>query len=274
MSNSLKIKIKEYYKLLMYTITKLDKLEKSLCSCEQGEELYIHERIENEQNKFSDIFKKLYFIIVEFLEQNNSSQILNIFKASYDEIFIKYYKLLFYEFDDDYGEYFYYSPKLYLLPTILEPFDILNEKDVLSIDYLENILNNTEYLLKNFNIVIDNETSINRSIRTILYSVFNDVSNIHEPFSKIAKCYKPDILIPSLKTCIEYKFAKDETRLINTIGEIYEDVHGYSNHPNYNLFYAVFYFQNPYSFPQNRFNEIIKEKKFPKEWKLLLINGN
>jgi hypothetical protein len=274
MSNSLRIKIKEYYKLLRYTITKLNKLEKSLDFCEQYEELDIHERIENEQNKFDEIFKKLYFIIIEFLEQNNSNQILNIFKASYDEIFLKYYKLLFHEFDDDYGEYFYYSPKLYLLNTILEPFDILNEKDVLSIDYLENILNNTEYLLKSFDIKIENETSINRSMRKILYSVFNDVSNIHQPFSKIAKCYQPDIVIPSLKTCIEYKFAKDETRLINTIGEIYEDVHGYSNHQNYNLFYAVFYFQSPSPFPQNRFNEIVKQKKFPQEWKLLLINGN
>lgn len=267
-----KIKIKDYYKLSQNIIKNLDELENRLSYCEQGEELYIYREIENKNHKFDEIVKILYFNIVEYLEKNQSYQILNIFKASYDEIFKKNYKLIFRAYDEDYGEYFHYSPKLESLSILLEPFNILGERDMISANYLENILNSTDYLLKKFNVNIINETSINNSIRVVLQSIFNDVSNIHEPFIKVAKSYKPDICLPSLKTCIEYKFARDENRFINTIGEIYEDVHGYSNHHQYTIFYVVFYFVGTY--PQHRFHEIIKEKKFPKEWKFLLINGS
>ena len=211
-------------------------------------------------------------MVLEFLERSNSQQIIQIFKSSYNCIFEAGFETVEYKYFDFYEDYIHTSPKLHDLKLLLEPFDILNRNDIVSINYLENILHSSGFLVENLIQVSTSETSVSNCVKTVLKSVFGDFKNLSEPFIRTAKCYRPDILIPSLKTCIEYKFAKEESRLINTIGEIYEDVHGYSNHREYNNFYAVFYTQN-FNFPKHRFEEIIKEKKFPKNWKFILLNG-
>jgi hypothetical protein len=75
------------------------------------------------------------------------------------------------------------------------------------------------------------------------------------PFYSNAKCYKPDILIPTLNCAIEYKFARTEATLVKTIEQILIDVKGYAGHPIYKYFYAVFYVKSGI-ISKNRFDEI------------------
>ena len=94
-----------------------------------------------------------------------------------------------------------------------------------------------------------------------------------EPFIQTAKCYIPDILIPSLNCAIEYKYAPTLEKLTRTMDEILIDVNGYSNHDIYKLFYAVFYVK-PGIIIKRRFDQIWSEKQFPDNWKGILVYGN
>lgn len=94
-----------------------------------------------------------------------------------------------------------------------------------------------------------------------------------EAFIKTAKAYKPDILLPHLKCAIEYKYAKDENKLIETIDQILVDVKGYDKNASYNLFYAVFY-AKPGIWTKKKFKTVWNEKGFPKNWKSIFVVGH
>jgi hypothetical protein len=56
------------------------------------------------------------------------------------------------------------------------------------------------------------------------------------------------------------------------VSQILIDVVGYSNHPTYKLFYAVFYVK-PGICSEKRFNIIWEGYKFPNNWKPIFIIG-
>ena len=271
--SKLKLQIRENYTLLSTSISKMDKIYHSHEDYHPMDYHFVEEQIESETEKFCFTFKKLYFLCIEFFEKNNSNEILKIFKHSYNIIFDNSFQLIKLEYVDIYEDYFYTCQLFHNLQLLLEPFDIIKQKDILSNQYLENLLKNTGYLIKELQQNSGKEVEVYTCIKTIIKSIFSDSRFVVESFVTTAKSYKPDILIPSLRTCIEYKFAKSEKRLIDTIGEIYEDIHGYSTNSNFEYFYVVFYLKD-ITFPINRFNEIIYEKHFPKNWKFFLINSN
>ena len=84
-------------------------------------------------------------------------------------------------------------------------------------------------------------------------------------FIKTAQEYKPDILIPELKTAIEYKYAKSENRLKAIIDQIYADAANYTNDDDYLKFYAVFIIDGNFWAPP-KCEAVWKEKNFPPNW--------
>jgi hypothetical protein len=138
--------------------------------------------------------------------------------------------------------------------------------------YLEYILHNTSTILNKMSVNPDSETKIYNAVKFVCEVTFPDHESTTDSFIKKAKCYRPDILIPSLNCAVEYKYAADERGLANTIDQILVDTKGYESHSVYKLFYAVFYV--PAGVLSNqRFNEIWDEKSFPKNWKGILVTG-
>lgn len=131
---------------------------------------------------------------------------------------------------------------------------------------LEAVLENTAHLLKLWGLKPKSESEVCKPIRELLKVMFE--GTLRPPagrFNKSFKYYKPDILIPDLFAAIEYKYLRNQTAFNASLGEIADDVGGYTGDPQYKLFYAVFYFTGNF-FTQKRFNSAWKEKKFPKEW--------
>lgn len=141
-------------------------------------------------------------------------------------------------------------------------------------DYLREILKNTTLILKDKKIKPTNETDIYNAVSIHCKAIFHDsrFAPFAEPFNKTAKQYKPDILVPSLNCAIEYKYAKSEKGLARTIDEILIDVKGYSDHPVFRDFFAVFYI-NPGLVAEERCNQMWKEKDFPANWEAIFIQG-
>lgn len=140
-------------------------------------------------------------------------------------------------------------------------------------DILENILNSTATLLKDFGIQPKSEPEVYKPMIKICKTAFPDNKDCsHYKFQQTAKCYNPDILIPSLECAVEFKYVDDEKELNRTMDEILADVEGYKGNPSYSVFYVVFYAANSICSPK-RFNSMWAEKHFPENWKGIYVQG-
>jgi REase_DpnII-MboI len=134
------------------------------------------------------------------------------------------------------------------------------------IKYLETILNNTATIIHQTNTIPKSETDVYTAVKAIIHAVFSTAKKASSNFLKIAKEYKPDILIPELGAVIEYKYAKDEAKLKATIEQIAADAKGYTGDKDYKLFYVVFYVTNDL-WGDEKFKKVWKENDFPRNWK-------
>jgi hypothetical protein len=156
-------------------------------------------------------------------------------------------------------------------------FGSTDSKHLTGLDYLENVLKSTNRILKERNIKPTKEAEVYNGVKLVIEATFSNSKASYpggqkKVISQMAKCYIPDILIPDLNCAIEYKFAKSEKDLNETIDQVLVDVKGYSNDLIYNRFYAVFYVKTGVT-TEMRFNQIWNEKKFPSNWRPIFIEG-
>lgn len=166
------------------------------------------------------------------------------------------------------------SELMHIYRKYLDAFDDFSVIDTRKeFDILESILNSTATLLKDFGIQPTSETDVYKPIKNICKAAFPDNKDCsHYKFQQTAKCYNPDILIPSLECAVEFKYVNDEKELNRTMDEILADVEGYKGNPSYSVFYAVFYAANSICSPK-RFNCMWAEKHFPENWKGIYVQG-
>lgn len=243
-------------------------------NCEQGEESYYDKKIEQRYYSFNNGIKELYILVLVYLENAGNQELLSIFKKNLSSILTEDYNGVQLFNDDDLDDTFYICEDLYKIKSYLSPFEAFdnNINRNIGLLYLENILKHTGYIIKQLDRKPKNETEVYNSVKHVIKSTFPEYNSSTEPFIKEAKNYKPDILIPSIGTAVEYKFAQDENRLIKSIEDILIDVVGYSNHHIYKIFFAVFYVSQGIC-TEERFNIIWHGYKFPSNWKPILISG-
>ena len=157
--------------------------------------------------------------------------------------------------------------------------------------YLEHILESTHIIINKLEKKPKSEVEVYNAVKIVCEATFANAEFLHfnmltpteqntfqftahftPSFQTQVKCYKPDILIPSLNCAIEYKYAESETSLIKTIEDILIDVKGYSNNFHYRIFYAVFYVKIGI-WSRQRFNQVWTEKGFPENWKGIMVEG-
>jgi hypothetical protein len=138
--------------------------------------------------------------------------------------------------------------------------------------YLHNVLSNTGSIINNLNVSPKSEAEVYNSVKVVLHAIFPKSKSAGSNFLKIAKEYKPDILIPELNLAIEYKYANTETKLKSTIEQIAADVKGYSGDNDYKLFYVVFYVTKDF-WGEKKFKEVWYEQNFPVNWESFYIIG-
>lgn len=231
----------DYMMFKEYGIPDLSKLSQ--------EECYDYET-EEQEKKESLIYmaEKLLPLVQAYIEAKHLPNYYNAFLAEITPFYETKGKILSDIGDMDselmhiYRKYLYAFDDFYIVDARKE-FDIL-----------ENILNSTATLLKDFGIQPTSEADVYKPIKNICKAAFPDNKDCsHYKFLQTAKCYNPDILIPSLKCAVEFKYVNDEKELNRTMDEILADVEGYKGNPSYSVFYAVFYAANSICSPK-RFN--------------------
>jgi hypothetical protein len=234
------------------------------------------EIIAEKKRQFNSYADKVYHMVLVYLEMKN----VPIYIEKFKEAISPYYKNMA-ELSTLSGMDMNGSENCIITAAyrqILFPFRAFGggeEKYLTRLDILENILENTGFILRDKKIIPDREATVYNNVKIVCEATFPKEAMFdggNHPFYQNARCYKPDILIPFLNCAIEYKFAKTERALIRTIDEILADVPGYSNHKDYQLFYAVFYVKTGVV-QKKKFSEIWRNKGFPENWKEIFVEG-
>lgn len=140
------------------------------------------------------------------------------------------------------------------------------------VHYLETILKNTGAILHQKQVTPKSEVEVYQEVKYVLEAVFPSIKTSKSNFIKTAKQYKPDILISELSVAIEYKYASNGQQLTKILGQIAEDVRGYTGDYEYQLFYAVIYVTNAF-WGEDKFKHAWKDHNFPKNWRYFYIVG-
>ena len=224
------------------------------------------------EDNFFETGKLLYNICLAYFETQNLSNYLQRFERNMESVIQNRKKMLDNGYQDD-----AYSIFLGQIWEYMHPFPVFhnNDEELLSrigLLYLEHILASTGVIIRDLGKVPKTETEVYNSVKIVSKATFKSAQFPTEAFVKTAKCYKPDILIPSLNCAVEYKYATDEKELNKTMDEILIDVVGYAHNRVYKVFYAVFYVA-PATCTQDRFKVLWDEKEFPDNWKGILVEG-
>ncbi len=230
---------------------------------------WIFEREVELRQPFSDVLESLYLALVYLCDVNGCGAYLKQCYERFGERFSASDAAEKFEADPYTIET--HSVVLRDLRTFLAPFGVsdISEEQFhrqAGIQYLETVLANTAAIVHQFKIQPASETDVSHSVREFLKLIFTSARNPPAArFIKTLKSYKPDILIPELGVAIEYKYIETEVKLKAVLGEISEDVKGYSGDLEYRLFYAVFYLTHDF-WGAKRYREAWDEFGFPVNW--------
>ena len=87
------------------------------------------------------------------------------------------------------------------------------------------------------------------------------------------KNYEPDLLIPELRTAIEYKYIKEERDIATHIDQVKTDADNYTGDPEYDNFYAAFYISSQKIVAEKSILATWGNKRFTKNWRPFVIFG-
>ena len=269
-----------------YLVQKINEISSSLYSdffrleiIEESQQLPNYEESINEIFEVSNIkdsikykFKSLYNLICVYLETNELLNYLESFKKDFLSNLDN--DKLIYQTEINPDDTIGYSVFLSKFYQYLIPFEFINHRFLNheGLIYLENVLNNTQVILNNNNCIPTSETEVYNNVKNILNVIFPSSIEAKSNFIKSFKCFKPDILIPEIKTAIEYKYADSRNKLKNLIEQVYADVQGYTGDKDYEIFYAVFYVTEDF-WGKKKFDNAWKEFNFPDNWKAIYIVG-
>lgn len=242
----------------------------------QADDLDFQEHYSTLKDKFELIATQMYPISLAYVESKNIPRFLKEFIDTIDPYY-KNRKELFSSYINDNGDQYSRLAEDYW--KYLSAFPIFSENEenekllqLTGLSYLEYILESTAVIMKTMNKVPTKESDVYAAVKIVCRSVFPRIMEPSTPFLKTCTHYIPDILIPSLFCAVEYKYSATEKELNITMDEILIDVKGYGGHPDFKLFYAVFYVAAG-TVTRSRFNEIWKEKEFPENWKGIMVEG-
>jgi hypothetical protein len=166
----------------------------------------------------------------------------------------------------------FHSPPLAAARSLYGSLAVMTEgREVTGLGVFETILANTPKIIDRAGLSPSSEAQVREAVREVLQFSFRDV--VREiPLAKNLKVYKPDIGVRSLMAAAEYKFIDSETEAKTALDGIYADMRGYSGHPEWRSFYAVFYMTSPF-YTQKDVDAEFELVKADLSWKPVVLVG-
>lgn len=218
--------------------------------------------------------KRLYLCILVYLELRGLNQYLSKFRDKFEESIEASSEILKRIPVDDEHSIYSITPPLLMLENFqlyLAPFVGLSEsaEHLFENDLLINILKSTKQILTKNKVTPSNEAEIYREVKWVLDFYF-DTRKAVSRFIKKHTNYKPDILIPEIKTAIEYKFVRDSANVDTYLDQLIVDARVYTDDPGYSKFVAVLCLENSI-LPEGNVLQAWKERKFPSNWIIVTV---
>jgi hypothetical protein len=139
-------------------------------------------------------------------------------------------------------------------------------------DRLRDILESTSEILKKTKTKPSNEAAVYNDVRWALNLYFTSAKKV-PPANFIGhfKSYRPDILIPELKTVIEYKYVNGKKDIDSYLDELVADAKAYVNDEKYDKYIAVLCLKKN-SVTKSTIKYAWNQKDFPSSWELIIVN--
>lgn len=158
------------------------------------------------------------------------------------------------------------SSRLHLLTPLFETPTAIREQQGI----LHQILTQVPQYVEGVGHSPCREKDLQDTLDVVLRLPFPDL--IREPYiPKQTKTYHPDFGIESIETALEIKFVKNKKKSKEVLGELYEDMKGYSN-SRYSLFVALIYMTSNF-LTQAQVEAEWEKVASPKDWKVHVVTG-
>lgn len=220
--------------------------------------------------------RDLYHLILAYLEAKGMIHFLETFKSKFHPIIDDDKEIL--EANGTHPEGEFELLIISQFKQFLDPFKFFDYQQTREDETIKliSILKNTDFILKNCNVEVNQETDINKQMKWVLGLYFPSSRSLNKAsFIKEFKTYIPDILIPELKIAIEYKYIKSKAdNLDKFIDQIRVDASNYTGDYRYETFIAVVYIENTSIATPENIEIAWEDKKFPKNWELVIVNGS
>jgi len=228
-------------------------------------EFWIRERI-----------KDIYYLIQAFLELKNLSSMARRFEREFLTSIIDPKKLM---------ETYQSHPDAFEENALLAEFDrYLMPSKEFQADFKEiskqssqliSVLGNTGHILNYLKATISNEADIYKIMQWFLSQYYPSTKLTQKAgFIQRFKTYRPDILIPELKTAIEYKYLdKPQDNVDTFLDQVSVDAKNFIGDPSYDNFVAVLYFEHVVTATPESILVAWNEKNFPRNWKLVITGA-
>ncbi len=235
---------------------------------------WLLERDRELRTPFAELLETLYLRTVCLLDAMQLQQYLREFLGDTSGKFDKDRAA------QDFKEHTYqinarYNVFLSRLRMFLAPFEVVRGsaayRQQAGVGYLESVLRNTAHLLRALQVCPTSESDVVREMRRLLRLMFPGSDDAPAArFIKAHKTYKPDLVFPELGALVEYKYIDSEEDLKAHLGQLADDAHGYSDDPQYHLFYAVMYLTRDF-WGEERRERAWREFKLPPNWVPLYV---
>lgn len=153
-----------------------------------------------------------------------------------------------------------------IAPLLATPDDVMAQQEVLA-----RMLRQTAHYLDAVGVVPTREKDIQDTLLPALRLAFPDVIR-ETPIAKQTKTYHPDFSMDSISTAVEVKFAADRQKAKLAMGELYEDMKGYTA-SEFTHFFGVIYMTGAY-LSRDQMEAELKKVKTPKNWSVIPVFGD
>ena len=216
--------------------------------------------------------KTLYHLILAYLEAKGLQDYAKRFRLKYENILEEKSPL-----HSDTILDLEHDPELRVLhefSQVLSPFKAFDysfgKKE--EINHLHEVLKGTRYILKNLKVQLTNETSIYKEVEWVLKLFYPKAREAKKTqFHGYFKEYKPDVLIPELKTAIEYKYIRKGKSIDDYIDQVKVDATNYKGDYRYDSFIAVLCLEDAGQAPEENIRKAWDDKGFPDNWDLVIV---
>ena len=229
-------------------------------------EFWINERI-----------KDIYYLILTFLESKNLPTMAARFEREFLASISDPKKLM--ETSQSHPEAFEENALLGEFDRYLMPFKEFRtdfKETSIQNNQLISVLGNTGHILNHLKTAVLKEADIYRLMQWFLSQYYPTTRFSQKAgFIQRFKTYRPDILIPELKTAIEYKYLdKPDDNVDTFLDQISVDAKNFSGDPLYENFVAVMYFEHVVTATPESIIVAWNEKHFPSNWKLVITGAS